>query len=379
MKGQGVAPARVLQIISDTNIGGAGRVVANYLAYADTGQYQIHVALPKKSLLIPLLKPLPCTLHKLEGLADRSFHREDVAELKALMEGLKPGVVHTHGAFSGRVAAKDLGIPVVFSRHSVFPVSWKKRYPPMKWFGGWVNCHYSDAMIAVNPAAADNLVEMGVPRGKITVIYNGVTPLSPRSPQENQGLKKKLGIGQEQFVFGILARLEAYKGHRLLLEAMESLVREGRACTLVVAGVGEEDSALKALVAEKKLEDRVKFLGFYQDVAGLLSILDVQVNASYGTEATSLALLEGMSLGVPALVSDFGGNPHVISPGKNGVIFESKNLESLKEAMVAMMDWSVDLGLLSQGAQEIFAQRFTGEIFARETQAVYRRLLDEKK
>ena len=42
-----------------------------------------------------------------------------------------------------------------------------------------------------------------------------------------------------------------------------------------------------------------------------MSITDVQANASFGTEATSLALLEGMSLGIPAVVSDFGGNPGV--------------------------------------------------------------------
>ncbi len=40
-----------------------------------------------------------------------------------------------------------------------------------------------------------------------------------------------------------------------------------------------------------------------------MNITDIQVNASYGTEATSLSLLEGMSLGIPAVVSDFEGIP----------------------------------------------------------------------
>lgn len=369
---------KLLHIISDTNVGGAGRVLVNYLQFADLERFEVHIALPKKSLLIPLLKPFPCTIHPLEGMADRSFHKDDIAEVKTLLEELKPHLIHTHGAFSGRVAGKQCNIPVVFSRHSVFPVSWKKRIPPMRWVGGFVNCYYADAMIAVSPAAADNLVQMGVPRNRITTIFNGVAPLTPRSQEENLALRKKLGVPEDHFIFGILARLEPYKGHKLILSALEEMKKEERKCTLLIAGVGEEEATLKALVKEKNLEDRVKFLGFYKDVPGLLSLLDVQINASFGTEATSLALLEGMSLGVPALVSDFGGNPSVIQYGKNGVVFRSKHWKDLHCGMVEMMDWTVDLGELSQGAVEVFHQKFTGEIFAQETEKLYQSLVEKR-
>ena len=42
---------RVLNIISDTNIGGAGRVILNYLSYADRSQYETMVAIPRGSML----------------------------------------------------------------------------------------------------------------------------------------------------------------------------------------------------------------------------------------------------------------------------------------------------------------------------------------
>ena len=60
------------------------------------------------------------------------------------------------------------------------------------------------------------------------------------------------------------------------------------------------------MVVEEGVEDVMSLLGFRSDVAALLSILDVQLNVSYGTEATSMALLEGMSLGLPSIVSDYG-------------------------------------------------------------------------
>ncbi len=362
---------KVLHIISDTNIGGAGRVLANYLRLADKSTFDIHVALPKGSLLAPVLEPLGCTIHFVDGMADRSYHKDDVTLLKTLLDSVKPDVVHTHGAFSGRVASKKKGIPVVFTRHTVFPVSWKKRTPPMKWVNGWLNCHYADAMIAVSPAAAENLVEMGVPAHRITTIFNGVAPLTLRSEEENKALKANLGIPTDRFVFGILARLEHYKGHRLIFSALQRLKQEGKLCTLIVAGVGEDEAGLKADARDKNIEDMVQFLGFQEDVTGLLSMIDVQINASYGTEATSMALLEGMSMGIPALVSDFGGNPHVIEYRKNGLVFENKNWEDLYRHMAELVDWTVDLGELSQGAKTIFQKKFTGEVFARETEKVY--------
>lgn len=48
-------------------------------------------------------------------------------------------------------------------------------------------------------------------------------------------------------------------------------------------------------------------LGFLNDVEPLMNAMDIQANCSFGTEATSLSLLQGMSLGKPAVVTDFGG------------------------------------------------------------------------
>ena len=53
-----------------------------------------------------------------------------------------------------------------------------------------------------------------------------------------------------------------------------------------------------------------------------MNIVDINVNCSVGTETSSLALSEGMSLGIPAVVSDFGGNPYMIEHGVNGLVCE---------------------------------------------------------
>ena len=126
---------RILNIISDTNIGGAGRVILNYLRYADRNKFETLVAIPRGSLLKPLLEEAEVTVYEVDGMADCSYASQDVKALQALIRRVKPDLVHTHGALSGRIAAKRCHVPVVYSRHSAFPVPAKLKYPP----GRWVN------------------------------------------------------------------------------------------------------------------------------------------------------------------------------------------------------------------------------------------------
>ena len=129
--GEGERPViRVLNIISDTNIGGAGRVLLNYLRYTDRERFETLVALPRGSLLKPPLEEAGGRVLEVDGIADRSFDRGDVQLLRALIAREKPGLVHTHGCFSGRIAARREGVPVIYSRHSAFPVPANNKISP---------------------------------------------------------------------------------------------------------------------------------------------------------------------------------------------------------------------------------------------------------
>lgn len=363
---------RVLNVISDTNIGGAGRVILNYLRYSDRERFQTWVALPRGSLLKPPLEESGAGVLEVEGMADRSYHPEDVKRLRALMGEWRPDIVHTHGCLSGRIAAKGRRIPAVYSRHSAFPVPARLKYPPGRWVNKFVNEHYADRIIAVSPAARDNLTQGGISPEKITVVMNGAAPVPRTSPGEQEALKAELSIPARHTVFGILARLEPYKGHLDLVEAVRLLRERGREdFTVLAAGTGPFAGTLAQAVRERGVEDKLRLLGFRSDVAALLSILDVQLNCSYGTEATSMALLEGMSLGLPTIASDYGGNPYVVEDGATGLIFPSRNAPALADAMERLMDSPRERSALGARAREVYEDRFTGEAFARATERIY--------
>ena len=366
---------KVLEIISDTNIGGAGTVLLNYLRYREIASFEVAVALPKGSALLDRPELEGVQVFELESLRDKSFDTAAIRELRLLIKKFRPDIVHTHGAFSGRIAARREGIPAVFTKHSAFAPSAKLTRFPGKNLFKFVTLRYAQRIIAVAPVCAEGLTACGVPPERIDVILNGAAALT--LPDNREELRVKY-CGNGTFLAGIVARVELYKGQDVVLRAAQILKSRGRDVVILIAGEGAYLEDAKALAKSLELEDCVKFTGFIEDVASLMCVLDVQINASR-VEACSMSLIEGMSLGLPAVASDAGGNPLLICDGKNGLLFEDENAEQLAEKLELYMDSKELRAAVSQGALEIYQSEYTGERTARETENVYRKCVNETK
>lgn len=362
---------KVLNVITDSNIGGAGRVLLNYLKYCDKTAFDVSVCLPRGSLLAGPLRETGAAVHELNMRADKSFDRNDIKIIKALIKKTNPDMVHTHGSLSGRIAARRCGKTVIYTRHCVFPPSRFLKSLPGRLVNKIINEHYADRIIAISPAAKENLTSGGINARYIDVIMNGVEPVTRASQTECAALRAGYGINNDDFVCGILARFEPYKGHMLILEAAKALVDEGRKIKVLFAGTGSFEDSVKEKTRELGLTDTIVFTGFVSDVAPLLSILDIQLNASYGTETSSLSLLEGMSIGLPAVVSDYGGNPYVIEDGQNGLLFKNLDSAGLASCLRRLMDTPGLLTVMAENALEIYNKRFTGRIFAENIERIY--------
>lgn len=369
----------VINISSDSNIGGAGKCILTFLRHYNRDKFNVSVVLPKGSKLAEPVLETQTPVIFADNIADNSLGLGAIGTLRKIIKERSPHVVHTHGAMSGRIAAKMCGAGIVYTRHSVFPVRGLISTSPGRWLNGRVNEFFSDSIIAVAEAAKDNLTAAGVSPGRVEVILNGVDaqPLAP--PQVIRGLKARYGIEPDDFVIGILARLEEVKGHTTVLEAAARLKNQGRRIKVIISGTGDNEPRVKAQAAQMGLSDSVIFTGFVDNVSEILSILDLQINASFGTEATSLSLLEGMSMGLPAVVSDYGGNPGVISHGVNGLIFPSRSSAGLAKCINAVMDDAAMLPLLREGSLKTFSERFTAARYTEHMERVYVRIFKEKR
>ena len=365
---------RVLQIISDTNIGGGGHSLLNYLRYRDRERVEVLVVMPRRSALKPAVEELGVEVAEIDAMADKSLDWKAIPLLRQLIHSWKPDLVHTHGSLSWRIAARLCGVLVLYTKHCAFPPSKLQTSPPGRLAGRILDWALSDGVVAVGPSAEENLTSTGIPKEKIHVLFNGVAPLKPAAPEERTRLREELGFAEDDFVVGILARIELYKGHGTLLEAVRNLVQAGRKVKLLVAGQGSFEPELRLRCADLPA-DTVVFAGFVEQVERVLGAMDVQVNASYENETSSLSLLEGMSMGLPAIASDCGGNHYLIENGENGLIFPAQDVQALERCIAQLMDHPEERVRIGRRAQEIFQARFTGQEFAKNVEQIYFDLL----
>lgn len=367
---------KVMHVISDTNIGGAGRCIISFLKEYDRSKFSVSVILPSDSKLKREITEYGVKIFEVADLAEASFNFRAVSSLVKLFRRYKPDIIHTHAALSARLAGRIAGkSKIVYTRHSVFPQKWYLTFGPFKLINFTVSSLTCDYVIAVAAAAKKNLLDTGVPAGKISVVYNGVSEVDSLSGEQCLYFKTKFGINPQDTLIGIAARLTEVKGHEYFIEAAEIVAKKYKNVRFLIAGTGEYEKKLRRLVKEKSLQDIVLFLGFVEEMDEFMNVIDIQVNASFGTEAASLSLMEGMSLGKPAVVSDFGGNPELISNGENGFVVPQKDGNAIAEKILLLLEDKQLYSDMSENCKEVFKRRFRLQIMVENIQNIYESLM----
>lgn len=363
---------KVVEVITDTNIGGAGVLLCTRLKYSDRKRIESEVILPRGSELSERLRAIGIHTHVINACRDRSFEFFAIPKYIALFRRIRPDLVNCHGALSARIAAKLCGVRVrLYTRHCVYPLPSWQRSGMGKALVGKAQGALSSHMIAVAHSAKENLLEMGVSSEKVSVIINGVAPLRTVGETEKQRLLASLGFSKENTVIGICARLEPCKGHSCFLEAAERLLRIDQNYRFLIVGEGSIRKELEDACRAKGIAEYVIFTGFCKDVAPYFHLMKINVNCSVGTETSSLALSEGMSIGLPSVVSDYGGNPYMVREGENGIVVPQNDPEKLTEAILRMCRDDALYERLSRGAKERFLHELNAEAMTKKTEKLY--------
>lgn len=362
---------RLLHIITDTNIGGAGILLLNQLRHFDRDRFDVTVALPQGSELAPRVRALGYDIAESQHGADASFERGAVGEYRHLIGRIRPDIVHCHGAFSARIAARREEVPVrIFTRHCAYPPHGIAVSPPARWLYCRLTNRLSTGIVAVADAARDDLLALGADPDRIRVIINGSEAQRRLPKSDIAQLRRSLGFDDDDIVVGMFARLEQCKGHRYLFEAMARLPSESRIRALI-CGRGSLDTELRQLTERLGISKRVVFAGFCPDIAPYMNISSVNVNCSVGTETSSLALSEGMSLGLVMVVSDYGGNGAMVRDGVDGFVVPPADPAALANVLARLESDPQLLCDMGCAAEASFLARFTAERMTRQLENFY--------
>ena len=171
-------------------------------------------------------------------------------------------------------------------------------------------------------------------------------------------------------IVGVVARLEAEKGHRVLLEAWPLVLAAHPEAWLLIVGEGSERNSLEAQAGSLGISDRVVFTGRREDVPAVTAALDVAVLPSY-REAQGLSVLEAMALSRPVVASNVGGIPEMIEDGVSGLLVPPGNREALAGAINRLLSDHPYADMLAKRGHDLVHDRFCIELMTSQIEALY--------
>jgi sugar transferase (PEP-CTERM/EpsH1 system associated) len=267
-------------------------------------------------------------------------------------------VLHTHcwgTLLEGIAAAKLSGVrTIVHGEHGTI-----EQRPRNVFAQRWL-WRMATQVTAVSDSLADRLAKViGFPRARIHVIPNGVdTDHFRPAPEQRRDLRAAIGLSQEAFAVGIVARLVPVKNHAGLIRAVGQLRQSDVFVHLLIAGDGPLENELRQLAGELGVAEQVHFLGEVQDVRRVLNAMDVFVLNSY-SEGMSNTVLEAMSQGLPIVATRVGSTPQLIEDGISGLLVSPDDVEGLSRALLRLVQSSGLCQTLGPAARKRAEERFS--------------------
>jgi len=278
---------------------------------------------------------------------------------------LRPDAVHCHNpapTLQAAIPARLTGaLSVISTRHSLvappYDLKEERSFNFVVWFCDWV--------VGICDATCENLRHTpGAHRNKIVRVYNGVDPVEPAPPEE---WPEKRG-----FTLLFVGRLAPIKSLHTLIRAAALAALRVPGLQLWIVGHGLERQRLEDLVNELGVEDLVTFWGERLDVAGFFSVADVYCMSSI-SEGLPMSLLQAMSLGLPAIVTDVGGMTEVVKNAHAGLATPVGDANAMAEAIVQMASDEKRRAAFRDNALTAYGELFTLERMDAAYMELYRR------
>lgn len=284
----------------------------------------------------------------------------------------KADLIHLNNIVSlnraGILAARWTGRPCLCHIRGLNPLE-----PVDRWLVHWVH-----RFIFISEAVRRSQEAAGIPlRGE--VVYNAVDLRAFQPPVSPEALQREFGFPPGARVFGMVGRLEPWKGHRVFLRALARLrERHPEACGLIV-GEAETNSPeypgeLRALADALGLGEAVVFAGYRSDALRLMTGMEAVVHCSTEPEPFGRVLIEGMAAGRPVIGSAAGAVPEIVQDGVNGLLTPPGDAQALAQAMARVLEDPAAPAWAEAGRRTVLA-RFTLEQHVAAIQRIYEEML----
>ena len=371
------APLRILQLNSIFNGGGADNQTLELAAGLRELGDDVTLAIARGSRLEPRARQMP-------ELRVETFSRKGALKLSLigslikLLRADRIQIIHAHpgrdywpAILAARLAA--CGTRVVITRHLMTKPRRLSRLMLLR---------MSDVVAVSRAVEAVLQRELRGPRERLHQIYGGVdvTLFRPGPTPASRTLRQQQGWRDEDVVFGVVGflNLPRGKGQIEFLEAAGRLKSEFPQARFAIIGFGSMAPLLRERIVTLGLGGRAVILPFTDDIATVMSALDVLVHPALGTEALGLVLWEAMACGKPVIASRLDGVPEAFTENEHGLLVPPGDVLALAEAMRRMAADPALRARLGRAGRMHIEAHFSRAILAAHTHQLYADILQRR-
>jgi glycosyltransferase involved in cell wall biosynthesis len=214
------------------------------------------------------------------------------------------------------------------------------------------------AITAVSPYVANALERVEkIPLNRIRIVFNGVDDSGFKELLPRRDLRRKLELRDEYLYYILCSRLDPIKWIEGMLAAYRRVLDAFPQSGLILVGEGESRKQIESEINRLGLTAHVKITGYRKNVFEWLAASDIFVLSSH-SEGTSVSLIESMAAGLPAVVTDAGGNPFVVQNEVTGKVVPVRDVNALAMAMLSLAKDPEMYSRYSANARKRFEEEF---------------------
>jgi len=226
---------------------------------------------------------------------------------------------------------------------------------------------YVSTFLCVSEAIRVHLVASGVDESRAIVCYDSVDlDRFSRKHVARQDLLAEFNWNMSDQIFGVIGRLDSWKGHEYFIEAIAEARRDNPAIRGLIVG-GKTPAArnetyvdtLYSLVDSLKLEGNIVFAGHRTNIPEIIQCLDAVVCSSSSPEPFGLMVVESMAVGTPSIATNAGGPAEMITDNEDGLLIPLQDAPAMAQAMLRIADDKELAAKLSAAGKITVATRFT--------------------
>ena len=304
--------------------------------------------------------------------------------LAGLFRASRPDIVHTHSGkagFLGRLAAGRAGVPVII--HTIHGPSFGPFQGPVPNLifraaerrAGRVTTHF----VVVADAMKSHYLAAGIGHAEqYTKIFSGFDLQPYLSAANDLRRRASLGLGADDFVVGVIARLFKLKGHDDFFAVAPALVRECPKMKFLLVGDGPWRERFENQASSLGLQKHFIFTGLVppSEVPSLVGIMDALVHLSR-REGLARALPQALAAARPVIAADCDGAKEVCLDNETGFLLPPGDLASLRDRLVRLARDPALRERLGQRGRQFVQPRFDTQVMIDRLHELYLRLKPE--